>query len=285
MSNPADNPYGKYNGNEAKYVLEMLDSENPNNKKTPWVKRFETTFAERLEVKYAIAQNSETSTLHSYLAAHGIGAGDEVISPAQTVIMCSFVALHQNAIPVFADIDPKTFNIDPEDIKRKITPRTKAIIAVHMHGLPADMDAIMEIAKEHNLLVIEDSAQSVLSTYKRRMVRTLGHCASFSFETKKHLSTSEGGMVVTNDEELGTKVRKIAGLGYKTLSAGEALRQVLPTDFQNPHYKRHDTLGWNYRMNEITACVGLAQIERVDKLVQRRMDIGALYLEALEGCD
>jgi perosamine synthetase len=285
MSDPTTNPFGKYNGNESKYVLEMLDSENPGNKKLPWVNRFEAAFAEKYGVKYAIAQNSGTSTLHSCLAAYGIGAGDEVISPAQTVIMCSFVALHQNAVPVFADIDPKTFNIDPEDIKRKITPRTKAILAVHMHGLPADMDAIMEIAKEHNLIVIEDSAQCFLGEYKGRLAGTIGHAASFSFETKKHLSTGEGGMVITNDEELGTKIRKTAGLGYKTLAAGEALRQVLPTDFQNPHYKRHDTLGWNYRMNEITACVGLAQLERADMLVERRKQVAKFFLEALEGCD
>ncbi len=279
------NKHGKFIGNELKYVTEFLDSENPNNKSNPWVLRFETAFAKRFQMKYAIAQNSGTSTLHSCLAASGVGAGDEVICPAYTVIMNAFSILYQNAIPVFADINPQTFNIDPKDVERRITDRTKAIIAVHMHGLPADMDQIMEIAKKHNLHVIEDSAQCVLGKYKGKLAGTIGHMSSFSFETKKHLSIGEGGMVLTNDEKLGTKIRKTAGIGYKTLSAGQAMRAVLPTDFQNPHYKRHDTLGWNYRMPEICACVGLAQLERIDELVERRQYIGELFNKAVEGCD
>lgn len=277
-------PYGKCNGNEAEYVLKVLNSEDPENKKNPWVKRFEKAFAEKFGVKYAIAHNSGTSTLHTCLAAAGVGAGDEVISPAQTVIMNTFVTLHQNAIPIYADIDPDTFNVDPQDIARKITKKTKAIIAVHMHGLPADMDPIMELARRHNLAVIEDSAQCFLGKYKDRLAGTIGHMASFSFETKKHLSTGEGGMVITNDEGLAVKVRKTGGLGYKTLKAGEAIRQILPEDFQDPHYKRHDTLGWNYRMNELTAAVGLAQLERAEFLVSRRQRIAKFYLEALAGC-
>ena len=278
-------PNGKYNGNELEYVSRVLDSEDVENKKNPWVGRFEKAFAERFDTRYAIAHNSGTSTLHTCLAAAGVGAGDEVISPAHTVIMVSFATLHQNAIPVYADIDPETFNVDPEDIERKITKKTKAIIAVHMHGLPADMDPIMEVARKHNIHVIEDSAQCVLGRYKGRLAGTIGHMASFSFETKKHLSTGEGGMVVTDDEQLAVKVRKTGGLGYKTLEAGESLRQLLPADFQNPDFKRHDTLGWNYRMNELTAAVGLAQLERVDSFVSRRQRVAELYLEALDGCE
>lgn len=279
------NPYGKYNGNEAAYVLQVLDSENTDNKKNPWVRRFEKAFAEKFQRKYAIAHNSGTGTLHTCLAAAGVGAGDEVISPAQTVIMNSFVILHQNAIPVYADIDPDTFNIDPKDIERKITKKTKAIIAVHMHGLSADMDPIMKMAEKYKLHVIEDSAQCVLGTYKGRLAGTIGHTASFSFETKKHLSAGEGGMVIVDDEELAIKIRKTGGLGYKTLKAGDALRQLLPEEFQDPQYKRHDTLGWNYRMNELTAAVGLAQLERVDALVARRQKVAEYFLEALAGCD
>jgi perosamine synthetase len=184
--------YGKYIGNELKYVSQALDSENIDNKKNPWVLRFETAFAKKFGIKYAIAQNSGTSALHSCLAAAGVGAGDEVICPAYTVIMNAFAALHQNGIPVFADSDPITFNIDPKDIEKKISGNTKAIIAVHMHGLPADMDPIMKIAKKNNITVIEDSAQCMLGIYKDRLAGTIGHMAIFSFETKKHMSTSEG---------------------------------------------------------------------------------------------
>ena len=277
--------YGKYIGNELKYVTQVLDSENIENKKNPWVLRFETAFAKRFGMKYAIAQNSGTSALHSCLAAAGVGAGDEVICPAYTVIMSAFAVLHQNAIPVFADSNPETFNINPKDIEKRISEKTKAVIAVHMHGLPADMDPIIKIAKKHSLVVIEDSAQCVLGRYKERLAGTIGHMATFSFETKKHMSTGEGGMVVTNDETYAEKIRKVAGLGYKTLTAGQALRRVLPTDFQNPHYKRHDTLGWNYRMTELCAAVGLAQLERVDELVERRQYIASLFDKAIEGCN
>ncbi|MGA1823436.1 MAG: DegT/DnrJ/EryC1/StrS family aminotransferase [bacterium] len=278
-------PFGKYNGNEIDYVLEFLDSENVERKKNPFVQRLEKKFCETFDIKYAVAHNSGTSSLHSCLVASGVGAGDEVISPAQTVIMNSFVILHQNAIPVYADIDPHTFNINPADIERKITKKTKAIIAVHMHGLPADMDSIMQIALKYNINVIEDSAQCVLGKINGRLAGTIGHLASWSFETKKHLSIGEGGMVTTNDPEMATIVRKHGGLGYKTLRADQSLRQLLPTEFQDPDYKRHDTLGWNYRMNEISAALGLAQLERMEFLVSRRKKIAQLYLDIFDDCD
>jgi len=278
-------PCGKYNGNELAYVLEVLDSENRKSRKKPFVGRLEEKFSKTFGVKYAIAHNSGTSTLHSSLAALGVGAGDEVISPVQTVIMCAFATLHHNATPVFADIEPDTFNIDPIDIENKITKRTKAIIAVHMHGLPSKMPEIMKISKKYNIPVIEDSAQTVLGKINGQIAGTFGDLASYSFETKKHLSAGEGGMVITNDDTLGTQVRRISGLGYKTLEAGQALRAILPKEFQSPDYKRHNTLGWNYRMNELTAAVALAQLERIDFLVKRRQKVASFYLEALDECD
>ncbi|MBH65582.1 MAG: histidine kinase [Chloroflexi bacterium] len=280
-----NDPHAKYNGNEIDYLLECMDSEDLRSKENPFVQRLEEKFCDVFGVKYAIAHNSGTSTLHTCLAAAGVGFGDEVISPAHTVIMNATTTLHQNAIPVFADIDPDTFNIDPTDIERKITSKTKAIFVVHMHGLPADMDPIMAIAKKHDLIVIEDSAQCVLGYYKGRLCGTIGDMSSFSFETKKHLSIGEGGMVLTNSKSFGTLVRRTAGNGYKVLEAGEGLRQLLPEEFQNPHYKRHNTLAWNYRMNEVSAAVGLAQMERVELLVQKRQEVARYYLEALEGCN
>jgi perosamine synthetase len=199
--------------------------------------------------------------------------------------MCTFAILYQNAIPVYADIERDTFNIDPNDIERKITDKTKAIIAVHMHGLPCNMNKIMEIAKRHNIAVIEDSAQCVLGSINGEMVGTMGDMASFSFETKKHLSAGEGGIVTTNNQNYATVIRKTGGLGYKTLAADQALRATLPEEFQNPSYKRHDTVGWNYRMNELTAAVALAQVERIESLVSKRIEVANFFLEAIKGCD
>lgn len=278
------NPYGKFIGNELKYITEFLDSENPRNKEDPWVRRFEKAFAERFGMEYAIAHNSGTSTLHSCLVAAGVSQGDEVIMPAQTVSMLAFVTLVQKAVPVFADIDPDTLNISPDDVERKITSKTKAIIAVHMHGLPADMDPIIELGRKYSIAVIEDSAQCMLGVYKGRLAGTIGDMASFSFEAKKYVSIGEGGMVLTDDEDYGTKIRKFGGLGYKTLAAGAGLRQLLPAEFQNPNYKRHDMVGLNYRMPEICAALGLAQFERVDFLVKRRQEVAKYFLDALDGC-
>jgi|TARA_R110000822_G_scaffold53158_2_gene137186 perosamine synthetase len=284
MSDIKDNPYGKYNGNELDYVLEVLDSENMDRKSNPYVNRFENKFSQIFKSKYSIAHNSGTSTLHSCLVAAGVECGDEVISPAHTVIMNSFVTLHMGATPVYVDIDPDTFNMCPKDLERKITSKTKAIQVVHMHGNPSDMVQIMKIAKKHNIPVIEDSAQCVLGYIYGKLVGTFGDMASWSFENKKHISTGEGGMVTTNNEEYGTIIRKFGGLGYKNLQAGQSLRQLLPKDFQNPYYKRHDTLGYNYRMNELTAAVGLGQLERVHFLVERRKQIAKMYDEAFKDC-
>lgn len=279
------NPYGKHIGNELEYVCDVLNSEDRESRKTPYVGRLEEKFSSVIGTKYSIAHNSGTATLHTCLAAAGVGPGDEVISPAHTVIMCTFAILHQNAIPVYADIEPDTLNIDPDDIERKITVRTKAIIAVHMHGLPCDMKKIMRIARKHNIVVIEDSAQCVLGSINGELAGTLGDMASFSFETKKHLSAGEGGMVVTDDKDYATLIRKTGGLGYKTLAADQALRSILPEQFQDPSYKRHDTVGWNYRMNELTAAVALAQVERINGLVRRRQKVAELFLKAIQSCD
>ena len=274
----------KYNGNELKYVLKVLDSEDQDRKEIPFVQRLENLTTDVLKSKYAIAHNSGTSTLHTCLVAAGVKKGDEVISPAHTVIMNSFVTLHQNATPVYVDIDPDTFNMCPKDLERKITKKTKAIQVVHMHGNPSDMVRIMEIANKHNIPVIEDNAQCVLGYIDGKLVGTFGDMASWSFENKKHLSAGEGGMVTTDNPEYATIIRKTGGLGYKILSAGQSLRQLLPKDFQNPHYKRHDILGYNYRMNEVTAALSLAQMERAEFLVNRRCEVAKMYNEAFKDC-
>jgi perosamine synthetase len=279
-----DNP-SKYLGNELKYVEKVLNSESWSATGGNWNNALERQFCEKFGVKYAVAMNSGTSTLHAALTAAGIGQGDEVISPALTVIMDATATLHAGAIPVFADVDPLTFNIDPEDIERKITKRTRAIIPVALYGLPPDLDPIMDLAEKYGLVVIEDNAQCVLGKYKGQMAGTIGDMASFSFENTKHLSCGEGGMIVTNDECYAEMVRKIGGHGFKNLKADEGRVRLNQDVFQNPHYKRHDVLGWNYRLSEFNAAVALAQLERVDELVEMRIFCANLFIEAMEGCD
>lgn len=285
MVTSVKNPFGKFNGNEADYVLRALDSENPENKERPWVQRFEEAFAEKVGASYAIAVNSGTSGLHAALFAAGIGPGDEVIQPAMTVVMDAYATLHLGGIPVFADIVPETQHIDPEAIARKITPRTKAIMTVSWQGLPVDLDPIMEIARQHNLVVIDDSAQTMMGRYKGKISGANAHIGVYSFENKKHLTTgSEGGMIVSSDAALATRARKFGGLGYKHMTATAGRTHLALSTVQDPAYERFDTIGLNYRMNAISAAVGLAQLERVDHIIARRQACGRLFLEAIAGC-
>lgn len=279
-------PCGKYNGKEMEYVLQALDSSNPENKSRPWVQRFEEEFCRVMKVKYAIACNSGTSGLHAAMVAADIGHGDEVIIPAFTVIMDAYAALHVGATPVFADVDPDTFTIDPEDVRRRITHKTKAIITVSIQGLPVDSDPIMDIAREHNLTCVEDSAQTVLGMYKGRISGTLGHIGVFSFENKKHMTCgSEGGMIVTNDEKLAQRARKFAGIGYKHMTATGGRMSLAIADVQDPTYERFDTIGLNYRMTEVSAAIGLAQLERIQSLVSRRQAVAKMFDDAIADCD
>jgi perosamine synthetase len=262
-----------------------LDTEDPESKRYPWVQRFEEAFAAKVGAPYAIAVNSGTSGLHAALFAAGVGPGDEVIQPAMTVVMDAYATIHLGGIPVFADIVPETQHIDPEDIARKITPRTKAIMTVSWQGLPVDMDPILDIARKHNLVVIDDSAQTMMGRYKGKIAGTNAHIGVYSFENKKHLTTgSEGGMIVTSDPELATRARKFAGLGYKHMTATAGRTHLALSTVQDPGYERFDTIGLNYRMNAISAAVGLAQLERVDHIVARRQACGRMFLDAITGC-
>ena len=275
----------KYLGNELEYLRRVLASESWSATGGNWNRILEQKFSERFGVRYAVAMNSGTATLHSCLKAAGIGEGDEVISSALTVIMDSTATLHAGAVPVYADIDPFTFNLDPKDVERKITKRTRAIITVALYGLPPDLDPIMDLAKKYDLIVIEDNAQCMLSKYKGRLAGTIGHMASYSFENTKHLSCGEGGMVITDNEEYAEMVRKVGGHGFKNLRAEEGRIRLNQSVFQNPHYKRHDTVGWNYRMPEFNAAVALAQLERVEDLVRMRIQSAQYFIEVMDACD
>lgn len=279
------NPFGKYNGNEIEYVTRALDSESENGGNYPWVTKFEEKFCEIAGAKYAIAVNSATSGLHAALVAAGVGQGDEVIQPALTVIMNSLVTLQVGAIPVYVDIDPHTWNITAETIEKAITSKTKAIMAVSLFGLPLDMQPIKQLAEKYNLFVIDDSAETLCGEYNGKFAGTDADMAVYSFENKKHMSSgSEGGMVITDSEELAVKIRKFSGIGYKNLTATAGRTSLASSIFQSPNYERHDVVGLNYRMNAITAAVGLAQLERVEHLVQRRICIGEMFNKAVEGC-
>jgi perosamine synthetase len=277
---------GKFNGNEIEYVLRVLDTENPENKSYPWVQKFEEAFASKMNAKYAIAVNSGTSGLHAALFAAGIQEGDEVIQPALTVVMDAYATIHLGGVPIFVDINESNYNMDPALIEAKITNKTKAIITVSWFGLPVDMDPIMAIAKKYNLVVIDDSAETLLGKYKGLISGTNAHIGVFSFEHKKHLTSgSEGGMIITNDEHLATQVRKFAGIGYKHMTATAGRTHLAKSTFQDPNYLRFDTIGLNYRMNAISAAVGMAQLERADFIVERRKESAKLFLKAVAGCN
>jgi len=270
---------------ERTYISEVLNSQFRASAGSMMTKRLEEKFAELFGVKYAISHVNGTSTLHSALVAAGVGPGDEVIVPPLTMASTSFAVLHANAVPVFADIDPNTFNIDPSDILRRLTTRTKAIIPVALYGLSPDIDAIMEIAKRHNFTVIEDNAECFLGYYKGRVVGSIGHMASFSFQISKHMTSGEGGMLITNNEELADKVRRFSNLGYAAVRGGAGKGKITKKTIQDPKYERHISLGWNYRMSELCAAVALAQVERLEELVAQRIKVAQLYAERIRGCN
>ena len=277
---PADS---KFRLPELRYVMEMLLNHDAG---VSWVTEFEQRFAKRMGVAHAIACNSGTSGLHAALFAAGVGEGDEVIMPALTVIMDAYAAIHLGAIPVFADVHQATHVISVKDIARKITPRTKAIVTVSWEGLSCDMDPIMELARDRGIRVIDDSARTVLGRYKGRLAGTIADLSVFSFEAKKHLTSGgEGGMIVSNDAELAQQARKFSGIGYRHLTADAGRTHLAIDVVQDPAYKRFDVIGLNYRMNDVSAALGIGQLERVDELVRRRQEVAKMFMEATAGCD
>ena len=266
-------------GNELKYLREVL-SNSDDVKKNPFTDRLEEAFCNKYGVKYAIAVNSGTSGLHAALVAAGVKPGDEVITTPFTVVVDSTVPVIMGAEPIFADIDPETHNIDPKSIQERITKKTKAIIPVAHDGLPYDIDEVKKIADENDIIVVEDNAQAMLAEYKGRYVGKDANITMFSFERTKHVSTGEGGMLITNDEELATKARKFAGMGFKNLSARKSdLVAGVPLEYQTPRYERNDAVGLNYRFNEFLAAIALAQFEIADERVKLRRNIAKLYTE------
>lgn len=275
----------RFSGNEMNYLREVVDSGFGSGTSGSMNNRFEKAFSEKIGAKYAVTFNSGTSTLHAALYAMDVFAGDEVIIPPLTVVSNVDVILAQKAIPVFADIDPDTFNINPEDIKRKITSKTKAIMPVSLYGLSCDLDPIIKIAKENKIGVINDAAEAYGSLYKGKKIAGIADITSYSTENSKHITTGDGGIVVTDNEHFAIKMRKFGSLGYSSMTSGDGRIRINKDKFQDPSYSRHDDVGLNYRMPEVAAALGLAQTERLDHFIDLRIGIANLFSQAIEGCD
>ena len=251
------------NGNEKKYVDECID--------TTWISSrghfvtdFEKAFAKYIGVNYATGVCNGTVAIHLALVALGIKEGDEVIVPTFTYVASANPIKMVGATPVFVDSLMNSWQMDPEDVKRKITDKTKAIIAVHLYGHPCDMDAIMTIANEHNLIVVEDCAEAIGSEIHGKKIGSFGHVACFSFFGNKTITCGEGGMVMTNDEKL-----------YDLLCHYKAQGVSKTREYW------HDVLGYNYRMTNIQAAIGLAQLEKVEEKVAKKIQLGEWYQKYL----
>lgn len=253
------------NGNERKYLLEALDS-GWISSEGPFVTKFEQLFAARVHRQHAIAMSNGSVALDAAVAALGIGPGDEVILPSFTIISCAAAIVRAGATPVVVDCDPQTFNMRAADVARRITPATRAIMVVHLYGLPVDMAGILALARTHGLKVIEDAAEMHGQTYRGAPCGSFGDISTFSFYPNKHITTGEGGMVVCNDPAIAERCRSLRNLCFKPEQ-----RFV------------HDELGWNLRMTNLQAALGLAQLERLDAFVQRKRAMGARYTERLQG--
>lgn len=248
---------------EKAYVQDCLD--------TGWISSlgkyvpaFEEAFSRFCGVRYGVATSNGTTALHLALVVLGVGPGDEVIVPTLTFVATANAVHYTGATPVFADSEPETWNLDPEDVRRRITPRTKGIIPVHLYGHPANMDPILEIAREHGLWVLEDAAEAHGARYKGRRVGSLGRMACFSFYGNKIITTGEGGMILTDDAELAEKAAWLRDHGMS----------------REKRYW-HPVIGFNYRMTNIQGALGLGQMERIDAILRKKQDIARWYREGL----
>lgn len=240
----------------------------------PMVAEFERLIAQRLGAKHAIATSNCTTSLHVALVCRGIGPGDEVICPSFTFIATANAVLYVGATPVFVDIDPRTYNIDPTKIEAAITPRTKAIIPVDQIGLAADLDAVNEIARRHGLQVIEDAAPGLGATYKGRPVGAISPVTCFSFHPRKSITTGEGGVITTNDDEVAARARVVR-------SHGASISDLARHNASTVTIESYEELGFNYRMTDIQAAIGIEQLKKFDDILVRRRRLADRYNASL----
>lgn len=252
------------NGNEKKYLCECIDT-GWISSEGPFVKEFEQKMSTTVGRKYGVAVSNGTAALEVAVQALGIGEGDEVIMPAFTIISCAMSVTKVGAIPVLVDSDLYTWNMNIQEIEAKITPKTKAIMMVHLYGLPVEADKVLTLAKKYNLKVIEDAAEMHGQTYNGRPCGSFGDISIFSFYPNKHITTGEGGMVVTDDEQLAERCRMLRNLCFK-----KDVRYI------------HDEISDNYRFTNLQAAVGLAQLERLDEFITKKREMGRYYTEHLK---
>ena len=251
----------RLNGNEKEYLIECIETNWISSEGT-FVRSFEERFAATVGRAHGVAVSNGTAALDVAIEALGIGKGDEVILPSFTIISCVHQIVRCGAVPVLVDSDPDTWNMDVTQVEAKISSRTKAIMAVHIYGLPVDMDPLLELAAHHGLALIEDAAEMHGQTYRGRPCGSFGDISTFSFYPNKLITTGEGGMVVTDRTDL--------------VESSRSLRNLC---FQADKRFVHERLGWNYRMTNMQAAVGVAQLEQVKSAIARKREIGAMYNE------
>lgn len=271
-------PYGQQyiDEDDIQAVIETLKSDYLTT--GPKIKEFEEKLCSYLGCKYAVTVSNGTAALHAACFAAGINKGDEVITSPITFAASSNAVLYCGGTPIFADINPDTYNIDPEDIKRKITDKTKAIIPVHFTGQPCNMDEIMKIAKEHKLIVIADGAHALGAQYKKKMVGNISDMTIFSFHPVKHITTGEGGVITTNDDELYEKLMMFRTHGITRDN------EKLTRD-EGSWYYEQQFLGYNYRITDIQAALGISQLNKLDHFLERRRYYVNMYNEAFSDCE
>jgi perosamine synthetase len=255
-------------GREAEYLAECIKT-GWISSEGPFVSRLEVGMAKLTNQQHGIAVINGSAALDVAVGALGIGPGDEVILPTFTIISCAAAIVRAGAVPVVVDSEPRTWNMDPNLIENAVTSKTKAIMAVHIYGLPTDMAPVMDIARRHGLFVIEDAAEQIGQVYRHgdgrcSMIGSFGDVSTFSFYPNKHVTTGEGGMVLTRDDRLAQKCRELRNLC-----------------FGQPHRFVHESLGWNYRMSNLQAAVGVAQLERLEQTLKKKRLVGAWYDELL----
>ncbi len=268
-------PYGHQwiDEEDIKAVIEVLRSD--------WITQghkvaeFEKEFAKYVGARYAVAVNSGTAALHAACFAAQIEKGDEAITTPITFAASANCVLYQGGTPIFADIDENTLNIDPDEIKKKITKKTKALIPVDFTGLPVDLEKILQIAKDNNLIIIEDASHALGATYKDRKIGSISDMTVFSFHPVKHITTGEGGMITTNNKEYYERLKL-----FRTHGITKEKDKLL--NYEGPWYYEMQELGYNYRLTDFQCALGMAQLKKIDKNVHRRIEIVQKYNDAFE---